>query len=344
MNILLLHVAADITNLRVVGPVFADRSFEFIPIPVPFGLETWTYADFKSRNKKYGETLADFLPSNIASLHPHPDPDFDNYTFSEPAYAGPRATALRKLKQGDILFFISSLADYDPIAYKARDTMLQTHQRGRKNKYVVGFFTIRGVVQVHTVRSVPELTYALLNLLKLLEEGEPPTDLEYLASEYQTLQGMGYVIEKENTYELTEEGKKVAEILRDALAMQKTEEDKVKLREEGLFSVEPITGSIPEDVIKANDDYKRLKPVDFHEFIMVAGDPERSALLTHATQLTERFERFSFRLNKLGQTILKRSMDTLRGLRWIDENAGRLLAEEIAKTNPNLTFDLRSCF
>jgi len=35
-----------------------------------------------------------------------------------------------------------------------------------------------------------------------------------------------------------------------------------------------------------------------------------------------------------------RDTDTLRGARWIDENAGKLLAEAIAKTNPDLRADL----
>jgi len=344
MNVCLLHVAADTTNPGVVGPIFSDGSFEFIPIKNVFGLEARTYADFPARNKQYSNTLRDLLPSYVAALHPHPDPDFNSYTYGEPNNPEMRPGVLRMLKPGDILFFVSSLAPYDPVVYKARDTMLTLHQRGKKNKYVVGFFTVKGVVQVYAVKSVPKLSLALLNLLTLLEEGEAPIELKDLMSELQILQDMGYVSKTENTYELTDEGGRTAQGLSEAWGMQKNEDEITKFLEQGLFSIEPITGSVSEDVIKANHHFKRLRPVDWDAFIVVAGDSERSALLTHAVRLTEHFERFSFKLNQLGQTILKRNLDTLRGVRWLDEDVGRLLAEAIAKTNPNLTFDLPSCF
>jgi len=344
MNLLLLHVGADVTNPGVVAPVFADGRFEFIPIKNTFGSEVRTYADFPARNKKYGSTLADFLPSHIASLNPHLDPDFSSYTYGEPNNPEARPGSLQKLKQGDILFFVSSLAPYDPVVYKERDTMLHTHQRGRKNKYVIGFFTVKGVVRVLAVRSASRTTLALLSLSSLLEEGEAPIDLGDLAGELQILQDIGYVTKRESNYQLTDEGKRTTEGLSEVWGWHESKDEVTRFLEQGLFSVEPIAGSISEDTIKANHHFRRLRSVDWDVFIVAAGDPERSALLTHAVQLTEGFERFSFGLNQLGQKILNRNMDTLRGMRWIDVNAGRLLAEAIAKTNPDLPFDLQSSF
>lgn len=178
--------------------------------------------------------------------------------------------------------------------------------------------------------------------MSLLEEGEAPIDLKDLTAEFQALQSMGYVTRREDAYDLREEGKRAAEGLSDAWNWQKSESDVTRLLEQGLFSVEPLAGSIPKEVIKANHHFTRLRPVDWDEFIVLAGDAERSARLEHAVRLTEGFERFSFKLNQLGQKILNRNMDTLRGLRWIDENAWRLLAEEITKTNPELSFDFKS--
>ena len=340
VNVLLIHVGADIKNPGVVGPIFPDGSFEFIPINNFYGHETLTYADFPARNKRFGETLGDFLPSNVARLNPHIDPDFVGYTYGEPNNPEPRPRVLQMLSLGDFLFFISSLAPHDSAAYQARDSMLRPYQRGRKDKYVIGFFKVKGVVRVYAIRSIPMVTVALLNLLSLLEEGEGILDSRDLTNQLEILAQMGYANQKENRYEITEKGKRVAEELDYVLGVRKSDDEKRKLLEEGLFDVEPVAGSISEEILKTNHHFKRLRPVDWDNFIVVAGEPEGSALLARAVRLTEGYERFSFRLNQLGRSILGRDMDTLRGARWIDEKAGKLLAEAIAKTNPDLRADL----
>jgi len=81
------------------------------------------------------------------------------------------------------------------------------------------------------------------------------------------------------------------------LSIQEGEDEKTKLLEEGLFDVEPIAGSISEDIIKTNHHFRRLRSVDWDYWIVIAGEPKGSALLTRAVRLTEGFERFSFRLN-----------------------------------------------
>ena len=344
MNVLLIHVGADTTNLGVVGPIFSNGTFEFIPINNFCGLETRTYANLLARNKQFGDTLADFLPSNVGNLNPHPDPDFDAYTFGEPNNPEPIPRALRKLKPEDMLFFVSSLAPYDQAAYQAKDSMLQVYQRGKKNKYVIGFFRVKGIVLVHVVRSAPRLTLALLHLLSLLEEGEGFPELGDLTSELRTLQEIGYTAKKQDTYELTDDGRELALWFSDLLYEKKSDEEKKSFLEEGIFDVEPLAGSIPKDILKTNHHIRRLKPVDRDYCIVLAGEQEGSALLTRAVQLTQGFERVSFKLNQLGRTILGRDTDTLRGVRWIDENAGKLLAEAIAKTNSDLEFNLQSYF
>jgi hypothetical protein len=157
MKGLLLHVAADTTNLGVVGPIFEDQSFEYIPINNVYGEEKRTYRDFMASNQRYGRTLADFLPTDVASLPVHYDPDFDNYLYGQPLDKDPRSRVLRNLEHGDVLFFVASLAPYDSYVYARRDELLRSYQVGRRNKYVIGFFTVDGVAEVEAFKSSPRL-------------------------------------------------------------------------------------------------------------------------------------------------------------------------------------------
>lgn len=333
MRGLLLHVAADTTYPGVVGPVFQDMSFEYLPVNNMFGIEKRTYRDFEARNLQYGRTLADFLPSDLVILHVHFDPEFDHYTYGQHVGDYPRFQTLTKLEEGNILFFFASLAPYDPSVYERKDTSLRNHQLGKKNKYVIGFFTVQGVAQVYVLKSDPRLALTLLNLLG---EGEPPLDLKDLTSELEILKEHGYIVQKDDSYELTEEGIRTVEGIAYALSRQESNSSKQELLEKGQFSIELLSGSFPEDTIKANHHYKRLRTLDWDHFILIRGNPKQSALLTRAVQLTSHFERYEFTLNKLGQSILRKASDPMRGTRWIDENAVDLLVREIAETNYEL--------
>jgi len=335
MNALLLHVAADTTNLGIVGPIFPDDGFEFIPINNLYGHETRTYYDLPARNAQYGKTLADFLPNHIAGWHPHTDPSFETFTYGEPDNPEPKPRAMLKLRLGDILFFVSSLAPFDPEVYRQKNAKLLTHQRGNKNKYVVGFFTVAGVTRVDCIKSVPRLSLVLLTMLEEIKEFIDPGNA---TNELKALQECGYVTKKGDIHELTDDGKRVAERLSEALGTQEEESAKHRLLDDGLLLLEPVSGLLREDAIRGNHHYLRLRPIDWDGFIVVAGDPERSALLDHAVQLTEGFEKFSFKLNQLGRTILKREMDTLRGARWIDARACNILSEQVMNANPDLTY------
>jgi len=341
----LLHTAADTTNLGVVGPVFPDGTFEYIPIYNSYGVETRTYSNFSARNIQYGKTLAEFIPSFVANRPVHFDPDFNNYTYAQPVDEYPRSRVLEKLKEGDVIFFVSSLAPYDPRVYQEKDALLPNFQRGKKNKYVIGFFTIKGVARVFVFRSAPRLALALLNVA-YYEEGELDLDIKTLEKDLEELKAYGYVAKEGESYKLTRQeressrsGQDIVQIIYDL--WPENEDAQRHLLEKGLLDITLLSGKVTEDIVKTSHHYKRLRSLDWDHFVLIVGDHRRSALLTHAIRLTERFETFSFTLNELGRSILKRNSDTLRGFRWINEEGVRRLAREIGKDNAELTDKLQ---
>lgn len=344
----LLHSAADTTNLGVVGPVFHEGTFEYIPIHNTFGVETRTYRNLSARNVKYGKTLSDFIPSYVADRPVHFDPDFDNYTYGQPVKEYPRSRVLEKLREGDVLFFVSSLAPYDSKVYQEKNALLLNFQRGKKNKYIVGFFTVKGVARVFVFKSIPRLALALLNVA-YYEEGEAPLDMKNLEEELKMLESYGYVAGEGESFRLTGQkretsrsGQDIVQLIYDLWPENKDAQG--RLLEKGVLDIASLSGKVAEDIVKTSHHYTRLRPLDWDHFRIIVGDQKRSALLTHVIQLTEGYERPSFRLNELGRSILKRDSDTLRGFRWVGEEAVRLLAREISKTNTELTDKLRHLF
>ena len=73
-----MHVAIDTSSKGtggINGPIFPDKSFEFIPIPEnPKNTsETRTYSTLKAKNSKNGKFLSDFVPSDIQDYLVHFD-------------------------------------------------------------------------------------------------------------------------------------------------------------------------------------------------------------------------------------------------------------------------------
>lgn len=329
----MLHVAADTTYPGVVGPVFHDMSFEFIPINNTFGTEKRTYFDVAARNVQYGKTLADFLPSREAKLPVHFDPDFNHFTYAQHGGKYSRFQTVTKLRQGDVLFLLASLAPYKYEVYKNMDGALEGYQRGRKNKYIIGFFTVQGVARVNVIRSNPRLAITLFSIL----EDERPINLNEAASELATLVELGYITKKEDSWELTDSGVRTVEGIADGLSQQKDDSLRQNLLEKGEFVMEVLCGSVHEDDVKSNHHYQRLRTLDWDYFGLVKGDSRQSALLSHAVQLTSHYDSNTFILNNLGQSILRKASDSLRGTRWIDDSAVRQLLVEMAKTNSEIS-------
>jgi hypothetical protein len=93
------------------GPLFADGTFEFVPIPDSTGLDERTYGNHMARGD---HPLSDFFPSaRRAVMHSqsiHLDPEFASFTYGDPT--SPKA-GLRRLAEGDLLVFYAGLCGFD---------------------------------------------------------------------------------------------------------------------------------------------------------------------------------------------------------------------------------------
>jgi len=168
--------------------------------------------------------------------------------------------------------------------------------------------------------------------------------LSQLKEELEWLSEQDFIVKEGDTYRLSREYDSIRHEYRSGEEFVQwiddlwpgDEDSQKKLLEEGIFDIQILSGNISEEDAKCCHHFKRLRPLDLDYFIVIKGDPDRSALLTHAIQLTDGFERYGYKLNELGQFILRKTTDSLRGARWIDQNAIRQLAKKIAESNPEI--------
>ncbi|HVB11907.1 MAG TPA: hypothetical protein VNE86_02145 [Nitrososphaerales archaeon] len=165
---LLIHIGADTSNdetLGIVGPVFHDNQFEFIPI-----VETMprqgapTYRDIRCTSRQsspYNRNLSFYVREPLEQKPCHYDPNPEGFTYSEPPDAR-RGKQLLRLLPDDFIFFVASLAQYSEESYREVDTStIRRHQAGQMTKYLIGYFKIREVFQVDTSATEQSRHYSI---------------------------------------------------------------------------------------------------------------------------------------------------------------------------------------
>lgn len=124
MKMVLLRVGADSGNVKCQGPLFADGSFEFVPIPDKVGAAT-----YGNTLGLKGRPLVHYLPpgrqARMCEWPMHDDPEFRSFTYGDPT---PLKRKLRTLETGDMLVFYAGLEGWD-------------HQCDAA-LYVVGYFEV----------------------------------------------------------------------------------------------------------------------------------------------------------------------------------------------------------
>ncbi len=110
LRVALLRVGIDSGSGGMDGPLFADGTFEFVPIPDSNRLDERTYGNQLGRT---GTPLSEFfLPARrnaMRSQSIHMDPEFASFTYGDPT--SPKA-GLRHLSAGDLLVFYAGLRGY----------------------------------------------------------------------------------------------------------------------------------------------------------------------------------------------------------------------------------------
>jgi hypothetical protein len=113
VNVVLLRVGIDTGSGGISGPLFADGSFEFIPIPDGPAVSP----DRISSVRTYGNTIGrsgrpfiDYFPQSMrgrmSNVPLHVDPEFDTFTYGDPT---PPKRGLARLRSGDLLVFYAGL-------------------------------------------------------------------------------------------------------------------------------------------------------------------------------------------------------------------------------------------
>lgn len=110
MQVVLLRVGIDTGSGGILGPLFNDGSFEYLPIPDNFGrqgVDSRTYGKMRGR---HGGRLIDYFPEgrrdSVRDQSIHFDPEFLTFTYGDPT--SPKAS-LRRLSRGSLLVFYAGL-------------------------------------------------------------------------------------------------------------------------------------------------------------------------------------------------------------------------------------------
>ncbi len=137
MQILLLRVGIDLGTGGVLGPIFPNRSFEYIPIPESKpSPRSVRYSDIIARS---GGTLDRFVPPRHCGTAAHFYPEFETFTYGDPT-KNKRGQLLR-LRKDDLLVFYAGLRPPGQI----NGSVL----------YLIGFFTVACVYDVSDTQPWP---------------------------------------------------------------------------------------------------------------------------------------------------------------------------------------------
>ena len=126
-SIVLLRVGIDTGSGGMVGPIFEDGSFEFIPIDADRDRLGRTYGNTRGL---HGRKLIDYFPDRLKGRMKdsfmHADPEFDTFTYGDPTRP---KQSLKRLGCGDLVVFYAGLAGWGSCAVPP-------------GLYIIGFFVI----------------------------------------------------------------------------------------------------------------------------------------------------------------------------------------------------------
>lgn len=143
MKVALVRIGIDTGSGGIHGPIFQDGTFEYVPIPDGYCIDSRTYSNISGR---HGRKLIEYFPRSkyvkMAHQSIHFDPEFTSFTYGDPT---PPKSGLRHLQAGDYLIFYCGLEGW---GYKAEPAL-----------YIIGYFEIStaGYASRFTSAQVQEL-------------------------------------------------------------------------------------------------------------------------------------------------------------------------------------------
>jgi hypothetical protein len=127
MQVVLLRVGIDTGSGGILGPLFRDGSFEYVPIPDERGIDKRTYGNTRGR---HGRRMIEYFPQGrrgtMSGRSIHFDPEFRTFTYGDPTT--PKAS-LQQLDEGSLLVFYAGLKGWD---FACRPAL-----------YIIGYFAVR---------------------------------------------------------------------------------------------------------------------------------------------------------------------------------------------------------
>ncbi len=127
-QVVLLRVGIDTGCGGMLGPIFADGSFEFVPINSGRDRLQRTYGNTQGRHgRRLIEYFPDGLKRKMKDSFLHFDPEFDTFTYGDPTLP---KQVLKKLRHGDLLVFYAGLKGWDGCA-------------NPPGLYIIGFFVVQ---------------------------------------------------------------------------------------------------------------------------------------------------------------------------------------------------------
>jgi hypothetical protein len=113
----------------MLGPLFRDGTFEYVPIPEGRDEPGKTYGQIKGKRTR--RPLSEFFSrprqADIVKTAVHYDPEFDTYTYGDPTKP---KRSLRKLHADDLLVFYAGL---EPYGFK---------EDKKRGLYIIGYFEV----------------------------------------------------------------------------------------------------------------------------------------------------------------------------------------------------------
>lgn len=111
MKVAMIRIGIDTGSGGMHGPLFRDGSFEYIPIPDGFGVDSRTYSNTPGRQSTHlVEYFSRSRQARMVNQSMHVDPEFTTFTYGDPT---PPKAGLRHLEKEDLLVFYCGLKGWD---------------------------------------------------------------------------------------------------------------------------------------------------------------------------------------------------------------------------------------